>query len=105
MLQPHVLPLMHRLPGAIFEQDNARPHMTRVSQDRLRTVTTIPGLAAPQICLKSSICSIIWDGELDIPKFERTRGKVTANMERNVLRHYTELICLNARSYRIVHSR
>ncbi|GFV04703.1 uncharacterized protein TNCV_4476441 [Trichonephila clavipes] len=35
-------------------------------------------------------------------EFERTRGKVTANMERNVLRHHTELVCLNARSYRIV---
>ncbi|GFU43343.1 transposable element Tcb1 transposase [Trichonephila clavipes] len=38
-------------------------------------------------------------------EFQRTRGKVTANMERNVSRHYTELVCLNARSYRIVHPR
>ncbi|GFV56023.1 transposable element Tcb1 transposase [Trichonephila clavipes] len=38
-------------------------------------------------------------------EFERTRGKVIANMERNVSRHHTELVCLNARSYRIVHSR
>ncbi|GFU76318.1 transposable element Tcb1 transposase [Trichonephila clavipes] len=38
-------------------------------------------------------------------EFERTRGKVTANMERNVSRHHTELVCPNARSYRIVHSR
>ncbi|GFT28232.1 transposable element Tcb1 transposase [Trichonephila clavipes] len=30
--------------------------------------------------------------------FERTRGKVTANMERNVSRHHTELVYLNARS-------
>ncbi|GFY23802.1 uncharacterized protein TNCV_3535961 [Trichonephila clavipes] len=37
--------------------------------------------------------------------FERTRGKETANMERNVSRHHTELICLNTRYYRIVHSR
>ncbi|GFV96805.1 transposable element Tcb2 transposase [Trichonephila clavipes] len=41
-LQPHVLPLMQRLPGAIFQQDNARPHTARVSQDCLRTVTTLP---------------------------------------------------------------
>ncbi|GFY35137.1 hypothetical protein TNCV_5045121 [Trichonephila clavipes] len=32
---------MQRLPGAIFQQDNARPHMARVSQDCLRTVTTL----------------------------------------------------------------
>ncbi|GFV63929.1 transposable element Tcb1 transposase [Trichonephila clavipes] len=38
-------------------------------------------------------------------EFERTRGKVTANMERNVSKHHTELLCVNARSYRIVHSR
>ncbi|GFW52441.1 transposable element Tcb1 transposase [Trichonephila clavipes] len=38
-------------------------------------------------------------------EFERTRTKVTANMERNVSRHHTELVYLNARSYRIVHSR
>nr|XP_042898564.1 uncharacterized protein LOC122269446 [Parasteatoda tepidariorum] len=42
ILQPHVLPLIQRLPGAIFQQDNARPHMARVSQDFLRTVTTLP---------------------------------------------------------------
>ncbi|GFS93284.1 transposable element Tcb2 transposase [Trichonephila clavipes] len=28
--------------GAIFQQDNARPHTARVSQDCLRTVTTLP---------------------------------------------------------------
>ncbi|GFW67585.1 transposable element Tcb2 transposase [Trichonephila clavipes] len=41
ILQPHVLPLLQRLPGAIFQQANARPHMTRVSQDCPRTVTTL----------------------------------------------------------------
>ncbi|GFV13444.1 transposable element Tcb2 transposase [Trichonephila clavipes] len=42
VLQPHVLPLMQRLPGAIFQQDNARSHTARVSQDCLRTVITLP---------------------------------------------------------------
>ncbi|GFT30020.1 transposable element Tcb2 transposase [Trichonephila clavipes] len=42
ILQPHVLPLMQRLPGDIFQQDNARPHTERVSQDCIRTVTTLP---------------------------------------------------------------
>ncbi|GFW68042.1 transposable element Tcb1 transposase [Trichonephila clavipes] len=37
-------------------------------------------------------------------EFERTRGKITTNMDRNVSRHHTELVRLNARSYRIVHS-
>ncbi|GFW80327.1 transposable element Tcb2 transposase [Trichonephila clavipes] len=42
ILQPHGLSLMQRLPEAIFQQDNARPHTARVSQDCLRTVTTLP---------------------------------------------------------------
>ncbi|GFS73967.1 transposable element Tcb1 transposase [Trichonephila clavipes] len=42
ILQPHVLPLMQRLPGAIFQQDNARYHTERVSQDCLHNVTTLP---------------------------------------------------------------
>ncbi|GFU72948.1 transposable element Tcb1 transposase [Trichonephila clavipes] len=58
---------MKRLSGAIFQQDNARPHTARVSQDCLRTVTTFLGQPDPQICLQSSISGIIWDGELDIP--------------------------------------
>ncbi|GFV86172.1 DUF4817 domain-containing protein [Trichonephila clavipes] len=32
ILQPHVLPLTQRLPGTIFQQDNAQPHTTRVSR-------------------------------------------------------------------------
>ncbi|GFY12357.1 hypothetical protein TNCV_284601 [Trichonephila clavipes] len=59
----------------------------------------------PQICLQSSLSGNIWDGELASHEFERTRVKVTENMERNFSRHHTEPVCLNARSYRIVHSR
>ncbi|GFX82749.1 transposable element Tcb2 transposase [Trichonephila clavipes] len=92
ILQPHVFPLVQWLPGAIFQQDNACPQTARVSQDCLHTVTTLPGLPDPQICLQSSISGIIWDGEL---------GKVTANMEQNVSRYHTELVCLNVQSYRI----
>ncbi|GFW69626.1 transposable element Tcb2 transposase [Trichonephila clavipes] len=42
ILYPHVLLLMQRFPGAIFQQDNDQPHTARVSQDCLRTVTTLP---------------------------------------------------------------
>ncbi|GFT33586.1 transposase [Trichonephila clavipes] len=58
ILQPHVLPLMERPPGTIFQQDNHRPHTARVSQDCLRTVTTLPWPArSPDL---SSI-EHIWD--------------------------------------------
>ncbi|GFU84560.1 transposable element Tcb2 transposase [Trichonephila clavipes] len=33
---------MQRLPGVIFQQDNARPHTARTSQDCLRIVITPP---------------------------------------------------------------
>ncbi|GFY09232.1 uncharacterized protein TNCV_2991501 [Trichonephila clavipes] len=66
ILQPHVLPLMQRPPGAIFQQDNARPPTVRVSQDCLCNVTTLIVLPDPQICRRSSISGIIWDSESGI---------------------------------------
>ncbi|GFX10714.1 transposable element Tcb2 transposase [Trichonephila clavipes] len=41
VLQLSVLPLMQRLPEAISQQVNARPHTAKVSQDCLLTVTII----------------------------------------------------------------
>ncbi|GFT16718.1 uncharacterized protein TNCV_1333351 [Trichonephila clavipes] len=68
ILKPHVLPLMQRFPGTIFQQDNARPYVARVSQDYLRTVTTFLGLPDPQICFQSNISEIILDDELGISR-------------------------------------
>ncbi|GFV11313.1 transposable element Tcb2 transposase [Trichonephila clavipes] len=45
ILQPHVGPFLNGLPGKIFQQDNARPHTVRVSQDFLRLFQTLPWLA------------------------------------------------------------
>ncbi|GFS67807.1 transposable element Tcb1 transposase [Trichonephila clavipes] len=41
ILQPHVLQLLQRLTGAIFQQDIARSHVANVSQDCIRTVITL----------------------------------------------------------------
>ncbi|GFY09458.1 transposable element Tcb1 transposase [Trichonephila clavipes] len=41
ILQQHALSLLQRLPGAIFQQDNDRPHTARVSQNCFRTVTIL----------------------------------------------------------------
>ncbi|GFY30492.1 transposable element Tcb2 transposase [Trichonephila clavipes] len=91
--QPHVLPLMQGLPGAIVQQDKARPHTARVSQDCLCTIITLPWTAR---CPDLFQIEHIWGhfGMTSRPshEFERTRGKVTANMERNVSRHHTELV-------------
>ncbi|GFW40939.1 transposable element Tcb1 transposase [Trichonephila clavipes] len=83
ILQPHVLPLMQRLPGAIFQE-----------------ACTIPRSVSNRAYL-GLFGTASWASH----EFERTRGKITANMERNVSRHHTELVCLNAQSYRIVHLR
>ncbi|GFU55992.1 transposable element Tcb1 transposase [Trichonephila clavipes] len=42
ILRPHVGPFLNGLPGAIFQQDNARPHTARVAQDSLRHFQTLP---------------------------------------------------------------
>ncbi|GFS56782.1 DDE_3 domain-containing protein [Trichonephila clavipes] len=42
ILRPHVRPFLNGLPGAIFQQDNARPHTTRVAQYFLRHFQTLP---------------------------------------------------------------
>ncbi|GFS85957.1 transposable element Tcb2 transposase [Trichonephila clavipes] len=42
ILRPHVGPFLNGLPGAIFLQDNARPHKARVAQDFLRHFQNFP---------------------------------------------------------------
>ncbi|GFU23006.1 transposable element Tcb1 transposase [Trichonephila clavipes] len=42
ILRPHVGPFLNGLPGAIFQQDNARPYTARVAQDFLRHFQTLP---------------------------------------------------------------
>ncbi|GFV56937.1 transposable element Tcb2 transposase [Trichonephila clavipes] len=41
ILRPHVGPFLNGLPGAIFQQDNARPHTVRVAKDFLRHFQTL----------------------------------------------------------------
>ncbi|GFY25832.1 transposable element Tcb1 transposase [Trichonephila clavipes] len=55
ILRPHVGPFLNGLPGAIFQQDNARPHTALVAQDFIRYFKTLPW---PTRTLKST-CGII----------------------------------------------
>ncbi|GFX72978.1 transposable element Tcb2 transposase [Trichonephila clavipes] len=50
ILRPHVGSFLNYLPGANFQQDNARPHTARVAQDFLRHSQTLPCRPAPPIC-------------------------------------------------------
>ncbi|GFV72085.1 transposable element Tcb1 transposase [Trichonephila clavipes] len=58
ILRPHVGPFQNGLPGAIFQQDNARPHTARVAQDFLSHFQTLPWLArSPDLTLVEHV----WD--------------------------------------------
>ncbi|GFW28915.1 transposable element Tcb2 transposase [Trichonephila clavipes] len=58
ILRPHVGPFLNGLPGAIFQQDNARPHTARVAQDFLRHFQTLPWPArSPDF----SLVEPVWD--------------------------------------------
>ncbi|GFY35687.1 transposable element Tcb1 transposase [Trichonephila clavipes] len=102
ILQPNVLPLMQRLPGAISQQDNARP---RKGVTRLSPNCYYPSLACqiPRSVSNRAYLESFGTSNWASHEFERTIVKVTANMKRNVSRH-TELVRINARSYHIVHS-
>ncbi|GFU63877.1 transposable element Tc3 transposase [Trichonephila clavipes] len=58
ILRPHVGLYLNGLPGAIFQQDNARPHTARVAQDFLRHFQTLPW---PAHSPNSSPVEHVWD--------------------------------------------
>ncbi|GBM11129.1 Transposable element Tcb2 transposase [Araneus ventricosus] len=58
ILQPHVGSFLNGLPGAIFQQDNARPHTARVAQDFLSHAQTLPW---PARCPDLSPIEHVWD--------------------------------------------
>ncbi|GFV03941.1 DDE_3 domain-containing protein [Trichonephila clavipes] len=58
ILRLHVGPFLNGVPGAIFQQDNARPHTARVAQDFLRHFQT---LQCPARSLDLSPVEHVWD--------------------------------------------
>ncbi|GFW76995.1 transposable element Tc1 transposase [Trichonephila clavipes] len=58
ILRPHVGPFLNGLPGAIFQQDNARPHTVRVAKYFLRHFQTLPW---PARSLDLSPVEHVWD--------------------------------------------
>ncbi|GFV21611.1 HTH_Tnp_Tc3_2 domain-containing protein [Trichonephila clavipes] len=49
ILTPIVLPMLSSRPGAIYQQDNARPHTARLSQQCLQGYDVLPWPARSQI--------------------------------------------------------
>ncbi|GFW20763.1 transposable element Tcb1 transposase [Trichonephila clavipes] len=74
ILQPHVLPLMQRLPGALSPQDNDWSHTAKVSQVCLRIFNTLP---CPARFPDLSPFEHIWD------LLERNVGHPTSLNERD----------------------
>ncbi|GFV41617.1 transposable element Tcb1 transposase [Trichonephila clavipes] len=75
-------------------------------QDCPRIVTILPwACPIPRFVSNRAYLGSFGMASWAFHEFELTRSKVTANMERNVSRHHTELVCLNARSHHIMHSR
>ncbi|GFY15115.1 transposable element Tcb2 transposase [Trichonephila clavipes] len=89
ILQPHVLPLMLRLSGAIFKQGNAQPYTARMSQDCLHTVTILPWSArSPDL----SPIKHIWD-HLGRRVGHRTRlNELEANLQQIWNEMYQDII-------------
>ncbi|GFT86172.1 uncharacterized protein TNCV_3257601 [Trichonephila clavipes] len=57
ILRPHVGHFLNGLPGAIFQQDNARLHTARVAQDFLRHFQTHPCTThSPDLSLEERMC-------------------------------------------------
>ncbi|GFX76435.1 DDE_3 domain-containing protein [Trichonephila clavipes] len=68
ILRPHVGPFLNGLPGAIFQQDNARPHTARVAKDFLRHFQTLPW---PTRSPDLSLVQHVWDQlKRKIPLFQ-----------------------------------
>ncbi|GFV42817.1 uncharacterized protein TNCV_954921 [Trichonephila clavipes] len=64
IVQSNVLALMAGLPGATFQQENARQHTARMAQDSA-PLPPFFALLDPQIYHQSHISGIIWNGKLD----------------------------------------
>ncbi|GFT07496.1 hypothetical protein TNCV_2751711 [Trichonephila clavipes] len=63
----HLSPLMAGLPGAIFQQENARSYTARISKDIIHHITTLSWLAgSPDLSrIEREHMGITWDGKLD----------------------------------------
>ncbi|GFX03824.1 transposable element Tcb1 transposase [Trichonephila clavipes] len=100
ILKLHVLPLLQRL----TRQCSASPGkgVTRLSPHYYYPSLTFP---IPRFVSNIAYLGLFRRASWAFHEFERSRGNVSANRERNVSGNHTEFVCLNARSYRIGHLR
>ncbi|GFT86019.1 transposable element Tcb2 transposase [Trichonephila clavipes] len=79
ILTPIVLPMLSSRPGAIYQQDNARPHTARLSQQCLQGYDVLPWPArSPDLSPIEHVCDAL--GRQLQPS--RDTGELTAQMQR-----------------------
>ncbi|GFS85823.1 transposable element Tcb2 transposase [Trichonephila clavipes] len=77
ILTPIVLPMLSSRPGAIYQQDNARPHTARLSQQCGYDVLPWPA-RSPDLSPIEHVCTR-WEGNCSRPEIQ---GELTAQMQR-----------------------
>ncbi|GFV99421.1 HTH_Tnp_Tc3_2 domain-containing protein [Trichonephila clavipes] len=80
ILTPIVLPMLSSRPGAIYQQDNARPHTARLSQQCLQGYDVLPWPArSPNLSPIEHVCDAL--GRQLQPS--RDTGELTAQMQKD----------------------
>ncbi|GFU96053.1 DDE_3 domain-containing protein [Trichonephila clavipes] len=79
ILTPIVLPMLSSRPGAIYQQDNARPHTARLSQQCLQGYDVLPWPRQVTRSFANRACLTRWEGNCSRPEIQ---GELTAQMQR-----------------------
>ncbi|GFV65060.1 transposable element Tc1 transposase [Trichonephila clavipes] len=70
ILTPIVLPMLSSRPGAIYQQDNARPHTARLSQQCLQGYDVLPWPAkSPDLSPIEHVCDVL-EGNCSRPEIQ-----------------------------------